>query len=96
MAPTRRKVRLTPRDLEQIAKTQGAAAKIVKEHLAQPLEDLKGYSRPEVATALSMLAYEALRANRTPEKASEAFDLIAHFAKRRIELSIKRRRRRLH
>ena len=96
MARARRKVSLTPRDLQQISKIQDAAGAVVREHLGPSLEGLKGYSRPEVATALIMLAYEALRANRTQQKASDAFDLISHFAKERIERTIKQRRRKLN
>lgn len=79
-----------PEDLRDLAEAQDSAVEMIKTHLAEPLKKIeaKGYSRAELATAYLMLAYHALRHNESKDKADKAFEIIAHFAKRRIENNI--------
>ncbi len=84
-----------PEKYKGLADAQEVAADLIQRHLAKPLKEIqaKGYSRTELATAYLMLAYHALRHNKPKDKAEEAFDILAYFAKRRIESGMERKRK---
>ncbi len=85
------KLEIDQTEIEQISKAQDRAFELVRTHLSEPLKQIEsmGYTRIELACAYLTLAYHALRLNHPQEKADKSFDILAHFAKQRIESCIK-------
>lgn len=73
--------------IEKIIETQKTALEITKKHLADPIREIENqkYETPEVACALIMLAYHILRQSKSEKVAGDTFDVLAHFAKERLE-----------
>ena len=92
MQPVRKKeYRANREDLEHISKTQEVAIDLTKKYLFQPIREMEaaGYGRLEIACAFIMFGYHLLRQGQSPEKAQDAFNVLTHFAGRRIEGGIK-------
>ena len=98
MTESRKKTGYTESDLEQILKAQEAGVKIIDKHFRPLWQEIAplGYGRPEVASALIMLAYETLRGNRSQEETEEAFISLLDSGQQLIEHNIKQKGRGVH
>ena len=92
------KVGYTEEDIELILKAQEVGVMIVDKHFRPVMKEIAplSYNRPEVASALIMLAYETLRTNRSEEETEGAFRSLLDFAQQRIEHNVKQRGRGVH
>ena len=79
------------KELEFILKAQEGGLKIIDKHFRPLWQEFAalGYNRPEVASALIMLAYETLRKNMPQEVAEKAFRSLFDFGQVLIEHNIK-------
>lgn len=82
----------TPRDFARLNRIQDSATELVKDYLDGPYKEMlkTGCSDVEVAYAFIALGYHVLRMRRPEKAAMDAFDVLAHFGKRRIEDGRKR------
>ncbi len=73
-------------ELDKLDEAHKSALNLIKRLMPALQEAEKaGFNRTEIASAYFMLAYHALRKNRTKEQADDAWNVLAHFARRRIE-----------
>ena len=77
--------------LKEVSTLQGQGSEIIREYLDEPITSLcqQGqHSTSAVACALIELAYKVLRFKSSPEKANNAFNLLAYYIKENIESEI--------
>jgi hypothetical protein len=91
MTESRPKPGYSDEEFERILKAQEGGLVIIEKHFRPLWQEFAalGYKRPEVASALIMLAYETLRKNMTQEQAEGAFISLFDFGQLLIEHNIK-------